>query len=52
MQFLIKNKHKKNITYGVILDRLTDPNNIGAGYRSAWEAFGINFIVNTSDILL
>ena len=42
-----KRSIKKNVTYGVILDRLTDPNNIGAIYRSA-KAFGVNFIVNTS----
>ena len=48
ISILHKNDVKQNyIRYGVILDRLTDPNNIGSIYRSA-KAFGVEFIVNTN----
>tara|TARA_X000000950_G_scaffold289000_1_gene409008 strand:- start:2040 stop:2807 length:768 start_codon:yes stop_codon:yes gene_type:complete len=43
---IINNNNKYSYKYGVILDSLTDVNNIGAIYRSA-KAFGIDFIINT-----
>lgn len=37
----------ENFKYGVILDRITDINNIGAIYRSA-QAFNIDFIISSA----
>ncbi len=38
---------KKSSRFGVILDNISDPQNIGAVFRSA-RAFNIDFIINTS----
>tara|TARA_B100001248_G_C27393486_1_gene463883 strand:- start:1021 stop:1815 length:795 start_codon:yes stop_codon:yes gene_type:complete len=42
---VINNLERKNNSLGIILDKITDPNNVGAIYRSAY-AFNTDFIIS------